>query len=191
MDTTEQRAGPIHGYGVLLLEGLYQVISILFANIFDEKVVDDKGEGDVTRCMLPKGRGARDRCISKLDEVDFKPVIGNADVLFETRHAFADLHIDPAVGADEAAQVVLFDDLVWEEIQDEFHVLVSGHGGAVVEVFDVERHKLGVRGRYGAVEQTLCGGEAGAFGGGGARVVKYVAANGDMDTADFGLAGGW
>ena len=44
-----------------------------------------------------------------------------------------------------------------------------------------------VRGRYGAVEKTLHGGEAGAFGDGGARAVEYVAANGDMDTFNFGL----
>ena len=36
--------------------------------------------------------------------------------MFETRHAFADIHIDPAVRANEAVRVVLFDDLVEEEI---------------------------------------------------------------------------
>ena len=50
-----------------------------------------------------------------------------------------------------------------------------------------KRHKLGVGGRYGAVEQTLCGGEAGTVGGGSARVVDYVAANSEMDTVDLGL----
>ena len=69
--TTEQGAGPIHGYGVLFLEGLDQVFRILFANIFDAEVVNDKGEGGVTRRMLPEGRGAGGRCIAKLSEVDF------------------------------------------------------------------------------------------------------------------------
>ena len=105
----------------------------------------------------------------------------------KTRHAFTDLHIDPAVGADKAAQVVLFDDIFREEIQGEFYVLVSCHGGAVLEVFDVERHKPGVRGRDAAVEQTLRGGEADTVGGGDTRVVEYVAANGDTDTVDFVL----
>ena len=73
------------------------------------------------------------------------------------------------------------------EIQGKFHVLVSGHGGAVVEIFDVKRHKPGVRGLDGAVEQTLCGGEAGAVGGGGIRLVEYVAANSETDTVDFGF----
>ena len=67
----------------------------------------------------------------KLGEVDFQPVIGNVAGLFETRHAFVDLHIDPSVREDESEQVVLLNDLIREEIQGKFHVLVSGHGGAV------------------------------------------------------------
>ena len=90
-------------------------------------------------------------------------------------------------GVDKAMQVVLFDDLVREKIQGQCHVLVPGHGGAVVEVFNVKRHKPSVGGRYGSVEQTLRGGEAGAVSGGGARVVEYVANNSDTDTVDFGF----
>ena len=87
--------------------------------------------------MLLKGEGTGGRRISKLGKVYFKLVIGNAAVLFETRHVFADIHIDPAVREDEAVQVVLLNDLLWEEIQGEFCVLVSGYGVAVVEIFDV------------------------------------------------------
>ena len=119
--------------------------------------------------------------------MDFQAVVGDAASLFDTQHDFADIHIDPAVGEDEAAQVVLFDDLVQEEIQGKFNVLVTVHGGAVVEVFNVERHKPGIGGRYGAVEKTLHGGESGAVGGGDARVVNYVADEGDMYTDDLGL----
>ena len=92
-------------------------------------------------------------------------------------------------GVDKAVQVVLFDDLVREKIQGQCHVLVPGHGGAVVEVLNVERHKPGVGGRYGSVEQTLRGGEAGAVGGGvgGSRVVEYVTADSDTDTVDLSL----
>ena len=100
----------------MLLDGLDKVIIIFSANIFDAEVVDEKGEGDVTHLILPEGRGAGDRHISKLDEVDFQPVIGDTAGLFETRHAFTDLYIYLAVGEDEAAQVVLFDDLIREEI---------------------------------------------------------------------------
>ena len=52
---------------------------------------------------------------------------------------------------------------------------------------NVEYHEPGVGGRYGAVEKTLRGGEAGAVCGGGARVVKYVVTGDDIDTVDLGL----
>ena len=61
--------------------------------------------------------------------MDFQLVIGDAAGLFENRHAFANLHTDPAVGADKSAQVILFDNLVREETQGKFHVLVTVHGG--------------------------------------------------------------
>ena len=90
------------------------MISIFFSDIFYAEVIDDQVESDVMCRMFPEGGGAGDRRISKLVEVDFQPVVGDADGLFETRHAFADLHIYPAVRADKAAQVVLLNDLVRE-----------------------------------------------------------------------------
>ena len=91
------------------------------------------------------------------------------------------------VGADKVVQVVLINDLVREEIQGEFHVLILGHGVAVLEVLNVEHHKSGVGERYGAVGQTLRGGEAGAVGGGGARLVEYFDVDGDTNTVDPGF----
>ena len=58
------------------------MISIFFADIFDAEFVDNKGEGDVTRRMPPEGRDAGYRRISKLGEVDFQPVVGDAAGLF-------------------------------------------------------------------------------------------------------------
>ena len=58
------------------------MISIFFSDVFDAKVVNDKGEIDVTRRMLPEGGGVGGRRISKLGEVGFQRVIGNADGLF-------------------------------------------------------------------------------------------------------------
>ena len=51
------------------------MISIFFSDIFDAKVVDDKGESDVMHRMLPEGGGVGDRFISKLSEVEFQTVI--------------------------------------------------------------------------------------------------------------------
>ena len=48
--------------------------------------------------------------------------------------------------------VVLVDDFVRYACQGEFHILVSGHGGSIIEVLDVLGHEAGTGSRYGAVE---------------------------------------
>ena len=55
----------------MLLDILDQMISIFFSDIPDSEVVDNTGEGDVMRNMLPEAGGAGDRRIYKLGEVDF------------------------------------------------------------------------------------------------------------------------
>ena len=50
---------------------------------------------------------------TKLGEVSFKSVVGDAAGLLEAGHAFSDIEVDPAVGT-ERAEAVLFNDLVWD-----------------------------------------------------------------------------
>ena len=44
--------------------------------------------------------------------------------------------MNPAVGA-ERAEAVLVDNFVQDACQGKFHVIVSGHGGAIIEILDV------------------------------------------------------
>ena len=48
-------------------------------------------------------------------------------------------------------EAVLVDDFVWDACQGDFHILVSGHGGSIIEVLDVQGHEAGTGSRYGAV----------------------------------------
>ena len=71
-----------------------------------------------------------------MGKVSFELVVGDAAGLFEAGHAFSDLHVDSAVQT-ERAEAVLVNNFVWDACQGELHVLVSGHGGAIIEVFDI------------------------------------------------------
>ena len=71
-----------------------------------------------------------------MGKVSFESVVGDAASLFEAGHASLDLYVDPAVGA-ERAEDVLIDNFVRDACQGELHVLISGHGGAIIEIFDV------------------------------------------------------
>ena len=107
------------------------MVGIFLAYVLESKVVNDEGENDGLGCVLPKRRGSGNRGKSKVGKVSFEPVVGNEAGLFEAGHAFPDLEVDPAVGT-ERPKVVLVDYLVRDAGQCEFHVLVLGHGGAIV-----------------------------------------------------------
>ena len=68
-----------------------------------------------------------------MGKVRFEPVVGNASGLFEAGHAFSDLEGNPSVST-LCAEVVLVDYFVRDTGQCEFHVLVAGHGGAIVKI---------------------------------------------------------
>ena len=86
--------------------------------------------------MFPECRGSGNRGEANLVEVIFETVVGNASGLFEAGHDFLDLWVDPAVGT-EHAEAVLVDYFVTDACQGEFHVLVAGHGVAIVEILYV------------------------------------------------------
>ena len=86
-----------------------------------------------------------------MGKVSFEPVVGNAAGLFEAGHAFSDLEVIPAVRT-ECAEVVLVDYFVRDTDQCEFHVLIAGHGGAIVKLLDISGHEAGTRSGDGAVK---------------------------------------
>ena len=71
-----------------------------------------------------------------MGKMSFEPVVDYAAGLFEARHAFSDLEVNPAVGT-ECAEVVLVNNFVRDTGQRKFHVLVAGHGGTAVKILDV------------------------------------------------------
>ena len=118
------------------MEGLDEVVGVLLSDILDPKVVEDEGESDGLGGVLPERRSSGNRGESKMGNMSFEPVVGNAAGLIEAGHAFSDIEVNPAVGT-KCTEVVLFDYFVRDTSQREFHVLVAVHGGTVVKIFDV------------------------------------------------------
>ena len=90
-ESAEEGTGPVDGDFIEVLEGLDEVVGVLFANVLDTKVVNNEGESDGLGGVLPERRSSGNRGKSKVVEVIFEPVIGNAASLFESGHAFLDL----------------------------------------------------------------------------------------------------
>ena len=73
------------------LEGLDEVVGVLFADVLDPKVVNDEGENDGLGGVLPERRGSGHRGEAEMGEVSFESVVGDAAGLLEAGHAFLDL----------------------------------------------------------------------------------------------------
>ena len=74
------------------------MVIVLLANILDPKVVNNEGESDGLGSVLPERRSSGNRGESKMGNMSFEPVVGNAAGLIEAGHAFSDIEVNPAVG---------------------------------------------------------------------------------------------
>ena len=135
-ESTEEGTVPVYGYSINFFEGLDEVVSVFLTDVLDPKVVNDEQKNDGLGGVLPKRRSSGIRGESSVGKVIFKPVVGNAAVLFEAEHSFPDIEVDAAVRT-ERAEVVLVDYFFRDAGQCEFCVLKAGHGGAIVEIIDI------------------------------------------------------
>ena len=90
-ESAEEGTSPVDGDGVEFLQGLDEVVSVLFSNVLEAKVVNDKGEKYGLGGVLPQFRGSGYRGNTELGEVRFESVVGDADGLLEAEHAFSDV----------------------------------------------------------------------------------------------------
>ena len=134
--STEEGTVPVDVDGVHFLEGLDEVVGVFLANVLDPEVIKNEGENDGLGGVLPERRNYGNRGEYNMGKVNFEPVVGDAAGLFEAGHAFLDLKVNPAVRT-ECGEVVLVDNFVRDTDQHEFRVLVAGHGGTIVKIFDI------------------------------------------------------
>ena len=90
-DSAVERNSSVDGYGVEFLEALDEVVGVLFVDVLDPKVINDKGENDGLGGVLPELRGSGNRDEAKMGEVSFESFVDDDAGLFEARHAFSDL----------------------------------------------------------------------------------------------------
>ena len=104
--------------------------------------------------MLPKGRFSSDGVVAKLGKVDLEPIVSNAAGLFQAWHASADLQLYRSVRC-ELEEVVLDDDFFRWYRQDDFHIIVTPHGGVIINIINVNSDEAGTGGGDGAVQKEF------------------------------------
>ena len=90
-ESAEEGTSPVYGDDVEFLEGLYEVVGVLFSDLLDAKVVYDKVEEYGFGVVLPQFRSSRYRGETELGEMSFESVVGDAAGFLESGHAFSDL----------------------------------------------------------------------------------------------------
>lgn len=145
-ECTVQRACPVSGDSVEFCKCVEEVIDVLFANIPDAKVINNKGEYDVAHAVVPKTWIAWCGVVVMTGYMFGQPSVGNDFSLLEAVHAFADFDVDPSIWRDNIAQVVLVDDLLGNGGDVEVHVFVDGdgHERVEVEVFNITYLESGI-----------------------------------------------
>ena len=164
------------------------MVEVGWVGVFDAEVVDDEGERDGVCFVTPEGRGAWDWGVPVRCEVGGEAVLGDSTGLFEAWHPFSDFHVDIPFVLD-CVEIILYYDLLGNELDGYAHVLEVFEGGAVIEIFYVDRAEAGGGSGDDAVDERFDGGDCCACGGCVAVVGEFVTSNGDADAVRFGFQG--
>ena len=187
-DSATEGTGPVDRNGIQFFEGPDEMFGVLFANIFDAKIVDDQQESDVFGKFFPKRGRTSDRGVAKLRKVELETVVSYASVLLQTGHALVDLHVDPPI-RDKGAELVLGNDLFGDYGQGHFNTLIPFHGGIVIENFNDQGEEYGGVHRHGAVDEALGCCQTSAVACGDSGEVKFVSPNRETDPMGLSLVG--
>ena len=116
------RAVPVRLHWVVVADELLEVQGVLFIDILDPKVVDNKGEGDGASLMEIKARRILGRVPSRGKDF-FELLVGKFTSLLEASRGSLDFNVDEVVGGDFGSKVVVLDDVRREIGKGNVHVL--------------------------------------------------------------------
>ena len=90
-ESSEEGTSTVDRDSVEFLEGLDEVVGVLFSESTFGIVVNDEGEKYGLGVVLPQRRVSGYRGETELGEVRFESVVGNTAGLLEAGHAFLDI----------------------------------------------------------------------------------------------------
>ena len=143
VDATEAFAFPVNvNLLIMLAEALNQMVGMLFANVFDAKVIDNKAEADWVPLVAPKARtvsyGGVTIVAQEIDELLF----GKYARLWKAIHAMVYFSIDFAF-VGNCVKIVKVDDFQQDEVDWDEHILVVVHRCPKIIVLDIKAQPTG------------------------------------------------
>ena len=158
----------------MLAEDRDEVVSMLFSDVLDTKVVKTEREVDRTSCVRPKTRCECSLFVALLVESFFEQLLGYQAGVWETVQSLCDFYVYRAVGGEFFFEVVVGDNIFWEVAWFQAHVLAPGHGCVQIEIFDVDCYELSIGKGDDVVEEQFDGEEVDSGGYAVSKVVHLV-----------------
>ena len=121
------------------------MMCVLFAGVFDTKIVDAYYELDGSRFVEPKARGVMTLEVPFGAQSFFEEFLCQQSCLRKSVHPTFYCDVDGAIGGCLVAEAIVLDDRFGHVFQFELDIFESGQRGHQVEVLDVHCEELGPR----------------------------------------------
>ena len=143
VDAAEVFAFPVNvNFLIMVAEALDQMVSMLFADVFDAEVIHNEAEADWAPLVVPKARsvsyGGVTIAAQEVDELVFSEYAR----LWKAIHAAVYFGIDFAF-VDDGAKIVKVNDFQQDEVDWDEHIFVVVHRCPKIVVLDIKAQPMG------------------------------------------------
>jgi len=154
VDTCEFRAVPISGHFIMFFQDVEEVPRMLFANVFDTKVINNENELDRTPFVLPQSRRCGAFIIASLFKSPAEEVVGQFSTLWQAIASSYNFIVYPSI-VDKRQQIVFVNDLLGNVRELDADILWTFHRGLEIKVLGIKTNKFGIGARQDTIDHEL------------------------------------
>ena len=142
VDTTKVFAFPVNvNFLIMVVEALDQMVSMLFADVFDAEVIHDEA-ADWVPLVVPKAGGVSYRGVTIAAQEPDELLFAKYARLWKAIHDTAYFGVDFAF-VDDGAKIVKVEDFWQDQVDWDEHIFVVVHRCPKIIVLDVEAQPTG------------------------------------------------
>ena len=125
----------------MVVEALDQMVGMLFADVFDAKVIHDEAEADWAP-LVPKAGSVAYRGVTIASQEVDELLFSKYARLWKAIHAAVYFGIDFAF-VDNGVKIVKVNDFQWDEVDWDEHIFIVVHRCPKITVLDVKAQPMG------------------------------------------------
>ena len=143
VDAEEVFAFPVNvNFLIMVAEALDQMVSMLFANVFDAEVIHNEEEADWVPLVVPKAGSVSYGGVTIVAQEADELIFGEYARLWKAVHAMAYFSVDFAF-VDDGVKIVRVKYFQWDEVDWDEHIFIVVHRCPKIIVLDVKAQPTG------------------------------------------------